>query len=392
MRPRSGDVEQIPAHGVRSGGEADETGSIRARRVVSLRHLLALILTLGLTAGGAACGGGGDGDVHEPSAEAPPSLSGELSLETDIALPATVLAPAEVAALFEDLRATRDDPAGTWFTLLAHAGLPQARQLAEALPSVLAEKLEGWINGSVAAHLGPGKPRRAELDAVIDEATRMIGRFDVLSTLDVPTSLGDATPVVAVHAFAGVRFKLVDRGAPVLVPVPRFVAAHDGPVMLEAPVAVTLGRGPGGQARLTLSDHAFGLPLGQYLWEGIEARQRQRGGLGLRAEIGRLFDCPAVALAVSRKCVGPLCVGHAPELREVCDRGLDRVADAVKAKVEALRFEALRFASGSARIVDPPTSGADGRGEALSDGVWEATVDVGQGARRVDATFVGRRR
>jgi len=51
----------------------------------------------------------------------------------------------------------------------------------------------------------------------------------------------------------------------------------------------------------------------------------------------------------------------------------------------------LRFASGSARGVDLDGEGAELRIDAILDGRWDASVDVGQGPRAVEAVFLGHR-
>jgi len=197
-----------------------------------------------------------------------------------------------VASFFDDLRATRDDPAGTWFTLLKHAGFPQAEKLLKALPSVLADRLYGWINETLAAQFQPGQAKRAELDGIIDEASALLARFDVLTTLNVPAAeMG--TP--ASHTFAGFGFKLLELN--VTVPVPRFVVNRQGPFVLETLTGVTFTQAT--EPALVFSDHAFGLPWGEYAWAAINIRQRQRGGIDLRSHIGRLFDCPGFAAWVS---------------------------------------------------------------------------------------------
>lgn len=322
---------------------------------------------------------GDDQDVRAwPADVAPPVLAGAFDLRTDMQLPATVLAPAAVAELFQDLHATRDDPAGTWFALLKHAGLPQAQQLLDVLPSVLSGKLKGWINESAASHLKAGSADRNTLDALIDESMRLLARFDLLTTL---TFDGAAPPRNATHAFAGLEFKIAALN--VSVPVPRFLVERSQPLVLETQTGVALLRGAGGVAVLELSDHAFGIPFGEYAWAAINVRQRQRNGLDLRGELGRIFDCARLAGDVASRCVGPVCVGHRAEIQGVCEAGLDRVADSIKAKIIAMNFDAVRFASGTCELLPP---------KSLAKGEWDASVDMGQGARAVDAWFVGSQR
>jgi hypothetical protein len=139
---------------------------------------------------------------------------------------------------------------------------------------------------------------------------------------------------------------------------------------------------------LSIGDHRFGLDYGAYLWRATDAVVAARYGAGIREVIGNAVDCPRVAQAIASKCVLSVCVGHADLVEELCEAGLDEVVGIARDKIEELRFDALHFAAGSARLVDPA---GDGIADALVDGVWAAEINAGQGLRPVPATFTATR-
>jgi hypothetical protein len=52
----------------------------------------------------------------------------------------------------------------------------------------------------------------------------------------------------------------------------------------------------------------------------------------------------------------------------------------VRARLESVRFDAVRFERGAASL----------RADRIEDGVWTAWIDAGPGLRPVPATFSGR--
>jgi hypothetical protein len=99
-------------------------------------------------------------------------------------------------------------------------------------------------------------------------------------------------------------------------------------------------------------------------------------------------NCPHVAETIAHKCVLGVCVGHADLLEELCEAGLDEVVGIAHDKIAELRFDALHFAAGRARLVDGT---GDGIADALAGGVWTAEINAGFGLRPVPATFTATR-
>jgi hypothetical protein len=52
-----------------------------------------------------------------------------------------------------------------------------------------------------------------------------------------------------------------------------------------------------------------------------------------------------------------------------------------------MNWDAMRFSSGTATLVD---ADADGVAEALAEGAWTASIDAGQGPRAIFGGFTGR--
>jgi hypothetical protein len=336
-----------------------------------------LVVLLGL----AGCGGEDSGDSSGPPlSDAGASASGAYALTTTLDLPATLLAPQPAADAFTTVKGLRQNPARTFFDLLDDAGVPRAQQLHQALPDVLQSRLDGWINGFVSRSFYRSRPVTVELDEIIALGEKLQVQVDVLSDLSLgpPDAAGMCT---ANHAVRGLRFTAFPDQTAITIPtLPATIASG----ITEAPLQVRLTAGHSGtDARLTAGDHAFGLPIGQYMVAALDASMRQRYGYDLRGALDLMIDCRLMASSVAHECVFSACVGHEEDLQLVCERGLDEVADRVKEKLLEHDFKAVHFASGTADFTAP------GR---LSGGVWKASVNVGQGERAVGARWSGVRR
>jgi hypothetical protein len=135
---------------------------------------------------------------------------------------------------------------------------------------------------------------------------------------------------------------------------------------------------------LSIGDHRFGLAFGEY----VDAAIAQQFGNGIRAALGNAIDCPRLAQVIASKCVLGVCVGHASQFDELCERGLDEVVGIAHDQIADLRFDVLHFAAGGAHLVD--TSG-DGIADSLTGGVWTAEINVGFGLHHAPATFTASR-
>jgi hypothetical protein len=340
----------------------------------------------------AACGGEGEKpitapitagvpDAGVPTAPSAVVAEGRYAVTSQIDLTPLALASERAAETIVLLKGLRDDPAGTFFTVLEGAGVPLAKDLYDVLPDVLQGRVQGWINEAL---LGRGNGVPAELDQLLSIVESTLVRFDLLTDLQLT-----AAPA-AQHLIRGVRYDFLGGRLPVVVP--RLVDQHS-PINAETELVATITNpAPSGDGALSLGDHAFGVPYGEYALAALNAVSHQRYGAPLRPALGRLFDCPGMGQAVAGKCVGPLCVGHAAELTAICERGLDQVVTNLHERIQGLNFNAVRFQQGDATLWDQRGAEArDGRADRIAGGRWQATIDLGQGPRPVPASFSGLR-
>lgn len=217
-------------------------------------------------------------------------------------------------------------------------------------------------------HLWENVPITGELDWILAQAHVVIASFDLVTGLELPA--GDAAGhSVATHTLRAIRIGAVELPIPSVPP----------PLVGETAVDATVTASPDADAALALGDHRFGLPYGSYAFAALEELVRERYGVGLREALGMIIDCEALASDVAGQCVLSLCVGHEDELLAICEQGLDRAAAEVRERLEAIRFDAVRFEEGIASLRD----------DRIEDGVWKAWIDAGSGLREVPATFSG---
>jgi hypothetical protein len=315
----------------------------------------------------------------------PPAAPGTYEVDSAFDLTAATLAPQAAVDDVRLLRSLHDDPMGTFVRVLDERGVPLAGELYAALPGVLEDKIAGWFNEAMLSQNVGGQPVGAELDVLLALADTTLVRFDLLTDLSLP-----GAPSVAVHGFRGIRYDFLGGRLPVVVT--RFVDEHT-PIVTETEVAVRVSGGEAGHATLELGDHAFGIPYGRYAVAAIDRACVARYGAPLREALRQLVGCSNVAQTVAGKCIGFACVGHASELTELCESGLDHVVQKIHDGLTAYDFDAAHFRAGRAELWDAPPEGArDGRMDCIAAGVWDASIDVGQGPREVRATFTGVRR
>jgi hypothetical protein len=340
------------------------------------------ILSLTACAALALTGCGGDDDAPAPTPVPPETAAratGSYGLTTTLDLPTTLLAPQPAADAFATLAGLRNDPARTIFDLAEQAGVPHAQTLHQALPDILQSRLDGWINAFVAHAVFEGHPVNGELDALITAGANLQLQVDVLSdlSLNAPDATGTCT---ATHAVRALRLHALPDQTAITIPT---IPAPLAQGITESALSVRLTAPRHGDALFTTSDHAFGLPIGQYMVAALDASLRQRYGHDLRGTVGQLVDCQALAASVAHECVGPVCVGHEDELHGVCEGALDKLADQVKERLLEHDFKAVHFASGTADFTAP---------DRLDGGVWKASVNAGLGERAVMGRWSGVRR
>ncbi len=324
--------------------------------------------TGGGTGTGGRTGGGTGGTGGTTVKPALPAVSGSFQVVTTIDLTVNAVLPSTAADGVGTLQALKTDPAGTFFDLLEEAGVPLVDDIMDALPSALSSKLKGWINSAVSGLVFNGGPVSTTLSDLIGAASLTLTRFDVLSTLEIG-SIDAAGRGLAVHRIDALRFSI--QGKTVTVPVP--VATG---VTTQEDVTIQVSAG-----RIVIGAHSFSLPYGQYAYDALNDYARQKYGYDLRGALGAAIDCNKVASSVANRCVLGVCVGYQATLRSICEQGLDRAVAEVQSRFAANRFDALELSNGRAAAT----------ATALTQGSWDARLDVGFGPRAVPATFTATR-
>lgn len=291
--------------------------------------------------------------------------SGAYQVRSKIDLTVEAVLPAPAEELVVTLRDFSVHPGHTLIDLADQAGVPAVSELRALLPDLLESRLDGWIDEEI------GKLR---IDGI--PVTQLAGQAaalaeTALSQLELDSELrldgGQAT-----HRLTAIDF--TPAGLASRVDLPAEIAA-------AAPMSSRAGQ-------LSIGDHRFGLAYGAYLWRAVDAEIAARFGGGLRATLGSAVNCPRIAQTIANKCVLGVCVGHASQLAELCEAGLDEVVGLAQDQIADLRFDVLHFAAGNARLVE--TSGDD-VADALADGVWTAEINAGLGLRHAPATFTATR-
>ncbi len=323
-----------------------------------------LLVGCGVSDSGADGGGEPVGTPEDPV----PAKTGPYRLTTTVDFTIEAILPPQIEEVVVTLRQFSTNPAEALLDLAERRGVPAVGILRAALPGVLEDKLEGWINGEIAKLKIAGRPSTdyAGENAMLAEIA--LTQFAVDSELAVGEGGGTHRITGLDRRPAGLDFRLP-------------IGGLAGDILTQSPDLVLGDRGA-----LQLGDQHFGLNYGEYAWQGIEAASTLVFGKGVRPALGSAVNCPALAGAIADKCVLGVCVGHETELRQICDGGLDAVVDFAHDKLAAMRLDVLHLAEGTARLVDDD---GDGVGDRIADGVWKAELNLGLGLRHAPATFVG---
>ncbi len=303
-------------------------------------------------------------DLADPTRPGPvppsPVARGPYQVASSVDITVELLLPEPAANLVSTLRDFQGAPARTLFDLAEDAGVPAVGTIRDALPAVLESKLEGWIDAEIAKMTLDGVPVTQLAGNLVAYAETALTQVRIDSRLAIEGTTATHTLAALDLAPAGLDARFELGGFPrEIVGATTTVSSSEGTLALGA--------------------HGYSIAYGAYAWKALEAKFTADHGAGIRATLGKAVDCPRIAARVASTCVWGACVGHAAELTSICERGLDEVDERAHAKLATFRFDALRFEGGTATIR------ADG--DALTDGVWTAKINAGQGLRHAPATF-----
>ncbi len=342
-----------------------------------------LVLVLTVLVG---CDDGG-GASRPPDPPANLDAAGSYGLSSRVDVPPTVLASQTIVDYLALLRQLRTDPAAAFFTLLDEAGVPMARNLRDVLPDAIEGKLTGAINDYVNGQASGGAG--AEIDRILAFSESAFAHFTLASRLDVPAGVA-VEPGPGTHVVQGLTLDLPG-GIPVTVPASVIATLSPLPAALVASptVSVTGSENKAGDATLAVGDHFFGLAYGELVFAALDGYGT---GVSLRSRLGSAFDCSAMGNSVANRCVLGVCIGHAGDIAELCERGLDLAVAELHDQLAGMSFEAIRFASGRGELWDQSAAEPrDGVVDRIAGGVWQASIDISTGPRECKATFTGSR-
>ena len=303
-------------------------------------------------------------DTRDP---VPQSADQPYQVTTTVDLTVEAVLPAQAEAVVATLREFSMNPAHALIDLAGRAGVPAVTTLYNALPSVLTDKLEGWINGEIDKVKIGGTPITQWAGQTADLFDHALSKFAVDSTLAIDG--GSATHTLTAIDFspAGVNFQIS-------------LAALPAPVVTQTTTADV-----GHAGALVLGEQHYGLNFGDFVWTAVNGAIAAQFGGDVRTVLGNAVNCANVAHVVANKCVLTACVGHESDLAAICEGGLDELVAVVHDQLAAYNQDALEFASGAGTMVD---DNGDGTADRIIDGTWDANMNLGMGLRHTPATFV----
>ena len=325
-----------------------------------------LAAACGTTGPGGATDGSGLGTPENPVPQG--ADKGPYQVTTTVDLTVEAVLPPQAELVVQTLRDFSQNPAHTLIDLAGQEGVPAVATLYGALPSVLTDKLEGWINGEIEKVSVAGQPLTTWAGNFAGVADTAFSKFYVDSTLAIDADGGST------HALTMLDFSPTH----VLnVKIPISGLASD--ILTQHPSIVVNEGGA-----FTVGDQAFGLLFGEYAWNAVNAACTAEFGKDIRGTLGSAVNCAGIAHTIANKCVLGVCVGHEQLVDDICEGGLDAVVNVMHDRFAQLNLEALHYASGTARLVDDD---GDGVADRIVDGSWDAEMNLGLGLRHTPATF-----
>jgi hypothetical protein len=324
----------------------------------------------------AACGTsgpGGDGSgLGTPENPVPQGADkGAYQVTTKVDLTVEAVLPPQAELVVQTLRDFSQNPAHTLIDLAGQEGVPAVATLYDALPSQLTDKLEGWINTEVEKVEINGVPITTWAGDFAGVADTAFSQFNVDSSLAIDSDSATHTLTMLDFTPTGV----------LNVQIPISGLASD--ILTQHPSIVVNEGGA-----FSLGDQAFGLLLGEYAWNAVNAACKAEFGGEIRTTLGNAVNCTAVAHTIANKCVLGVCVGHESLVDQVCEGGLDAMVDVMHDRFAQINLEALHYASGAAQLVDDD---GDGVADRIVNGTWDAEMNLGLGLRHTPATFTATR-
>src|SRR3954469_3256174 len=150
--------------------------------------LLGLLATCSLVGCGTSGADGADGDFdgeHGTPENPVPAKTGPYSVTNKIDFTVEAILPPQIELVVTTLREMETNPAHALISIADRAGVPAVGALYGAIPGVLKDKLEGWINAEINKVQIKGKPIGAYCGQIAQLAEYALTDFAVDSELEI---------------------------------------------------------------------------------------------------------------------------------------------------------------------------------------------------------------
>ena len=304
----------------------------------------------------------------------PAIFAGALSVSSQFQVPAPAAATGRLADTLGLVHSLVDNPGAAILQFADEAGVPEAATLRAVLPDALESKLADWMNSYLKTANVNGVVPYDRLVWLDDTVRSLLLNWELRSTLALPVGeAGTHTPISLVFL------------------------SPTGPIPLDPTDQITPGvgiiatlswpSGPSSAAVMSISDHTMGLPFGRYALQALNGiLLAEYGAENTAAYLSSSVDCSGMAASVAARCISIVCVGHTAELVAICQGGLSEGATQIENQIRGLDFKAIHFQNGTATAVGSTVS-LPNNASSLTDGVWAATIDFGDGPQPATATF-----
>ncbi|MCW5835090.1 MAG: hypothetical protein KIS78_22005 [Labilithrix sp.] len=349
--------------------------------------------------GGSQASGGGNGVTIGPDGlpvgpdgkPLDPKLDGVYELSSEFDLTTAGLLPEVMNDTLSALSNFREQPSQTIVDLLDAANVPLVPTVLNSIPSSIRGFVLGYIDEHVVKALYGKYPVLQQVTGMLDDLASIVTRFELVTRLDLPqaNSMGD---IDGTHTITGVGYHWDEQRH--VISAPELVSQ-----LVERPIeanAVTLEKRSVDleSGRLVLKEHTFSVPIGSFaVYAADQFAKDKFGANNLRGAVGKLIDCEALADNVSKRCVAGVCVGHKPDIKQICTTGLDLLVATVRASIKKLDIPFLDLKNGFAQMWDAPEAGGplDATIDRIDHGFWTAAINLTAQEKPVVATFTGRR-
>lgn len=325
-----------------------------------------------------------------------PRLHGTYELYNTFDLTSAGVLPDVANTTLKALSDFRESPSSTIVQLLDAANIPVVDQVLSVIPGAIKNLVFGYIDDHVFKALYAKVPVTKQITGVLDDLASIVTKFELVTTLDMPEgdAVGDAR---STHTIKGMAYNWDEKRH--VIDAPELVAKLTAQTAKTNAVALDKLSSELESGRLQIGDHRFSIPIGSFaVYAAEKLAQDKYGATSLRNAVGKIVNCKALAEDVAARCIDPIgpgkvCVGHATEIENMCNVGLDVLVGVVIGQVKALDIPLLHLEEGTAQMWDAPEEGGplDAIVSRIDKGFWTAKVNAGKEEKPILATFTGKR-